>query len=243
MYSVEVTEVIHYSDKLFSFKTTRPRSLRFRNGEFVMIGLPHVVKEGSGKPILRAYSIVSCEWDDHLEFLSIKVPDGPLTSVLQTINEGDEILIAPKATGSLSIDYLHKTDNLVMLSTGTGIAPFMPIVKDPETYTKFKNVFLFHTVREEKELAYKKTLDANLFTNFTYIESVTREDYKRTGRFWEHLGEALPDGTFLKGRDSVMVCGSPELNKVCREMFSTLGWNEGNQGEVGDFLLERAFAD
>ena len=243
MHTVNVTEVKHYSDRLFSFKTTRPNTLRFRNGEFVMIGLPDVVKEITNKPIMRAYSIVSCEWDDHLEFLSIKVPDGPLTSQLQNVNEGDEVLVGQKSSGSLTIDYLKKTDNLVLLSTGTGIAPFMPIVNDPETYTKFKNVFLFHTVREIKELAYKKLLNANLFTNFTYIESVTREDYFRPGRFWGYLEEALPDGTFLRGRDSGMVCGSPDLNKDCRTMFKTLGWEEGNQGVVGDFLLERAFAD
>lgn len=238
MYTEKVLEVEHFSDRLFRFKTTRNRGFRFKNGEFAMIGL-----DLDPRPIFRAYSVCSTSYDDHLEFLSIKVPDGPLTSKLQNIQVGDEVLVKPKCTGSLVIDYLKPTENLVMLSTGTGIAPFMSIVRDFETFEKFKNVYLFHTVREKKELAYRPVLalmEGDL--PFRYIESVTREQYPRQGRFWDHLEEVLPGGLTL-GRDSVMVCGSPDLNKQCREQFSQSGWIEGNTGEAGDFMLERAFAD
>ena len=238
----KVTEVKHYSDRLFSFKTTRNLGFRFKNGEFAMIGLPAEV-EGD-RPILRAYSIVSTNYDDHLEFLSIKIEDGPLTSRLQKIKVGDDILLKTKCTGSLVIDYLKPTKNLVMLSTGTGIAPFMSITRDLiNTYERFENIFLFHTVREKNELAYRPEL-ALLETDlpFMYIESVTREDYPRTGRFWDHIDEFLPGGLTL-GRDSVMVCGSTDLNKQCRAQFTEQGWVEGNLGEAGDFMLERAFVD
>ena len=238
MYTEKVLEVQHYSNRLFSFKTTRNRSFRFKNGEFAMIGL-----DASPRPIFRAYSIVSTNYDEHLEFLSIKVEDGPLTSKLKNIVPGDEILIKPKCTGSLVIDYLKPTENLVMLSTGTGIAPFMSIVRDYLTYEQYKNVYLFHTVREKKELSYRPELaliEGDL--PFRYIESVTREEYPRKGRFWEYIEEFLPGGLTL-GRDSVMVCGSPDLNKQCREQFIQSGWVEGNTGETGDFMLERAFAD
>ena len=237
-YKEKVLEVQHYSDRLFSFKTTRDRSFRFKNGEFAMIGL-YV----EPRPIFRAYSVVSTNYEDHLEFLSIKVPDGPLTSRLQHIQPGDEILLKAKCTGSLVIDYLKPTENLVMLSTGTGIAPFMSIARDYETYERFKNIYLFHTVREKAELSYRPELamlEGDF--NFKYIESVTREDYPRKGRFWEHIEEFLPGGLTL-GRDSVMVCGSPDLNKQCREQFRQSGWVEGNTGEAGDFMLERAFVD
>lgn len=238
MYTEKVLEVQHYSDRLFSFKTTRDRSFRFKNGEFAMIGI-----DADPRPIFRAYSVVSTNYDDHLEFLSIKVPNGPLTSKLKNIQVGDDILVKPKCTGSLVIDYLNPTENLVMLSTGTGIAPFVCIARDFETYERFDNVFLFHTVREKNELAYRPEL-ALLETDlpFRYIESVTREEYPRKGRFWDHLEEVLPGG-LTKGRDSVMVCGSPELNKQCRTQFTSQGWVEGNTGECGDFMLERAFVD
>jgi ferredoxin--NADP+ reductase len=238
MFIEKVTEVKHYSDRLFSFKTTRDKAFRFKNGEFAMIGL-----DVEPKPIYRAYSVVSTNYDDFIEFLSIKVEDGPLTSKLQNIQIGDEILIKPKCTGSLVIDYLKPTKNLVMLSTGTGIAPFMSITKDFETYEKYDNVFLFHTVRQKVELAYRpelSLLEGDL--PFRYIDSVTREDYPRVGRFWDHIEEFLPGGLTL-GRDSVMVCGSTDLNKQCRKQFTEQGWVEGNVGEAGDFMLERAFVD
>lgn len=239
MYTEKVLEIIHYSDRLFRFKTTRNQGFRFENGEFAMIGL-----ELEPKPIFRAYSIVSTCYDDHLEFLSIKVPDGPLTSRLQHIKVGDDILLKPKTTGSLVIDYVHAKQNLVMLSTGTGIAPFMSIVRDFRTYDRFENVYLFHTVRETNELAYHQELtqlQTDLET-FHYIESVTQQPYHRPGRFWDHIPEVLPGG-LDKERDSVMVCGSPSLNSECRELFHSQDWSEGNMGENGDFMLERAFAD
>lgn len=238
MYTEQVLEVTHHSEKLFSFKTTRDRGFRFKNGEFAMIGL-----QLEPKSIFRAYSIVSTCYDEHLEFLSIKVPDGPLTSHLQKIQPGDEILIKPKCTGTLVIDYLNDTENLVMLATGTGIAPFMSIARDFETYEKFKNVYLFHTVRYVRELAYLAELEElSQHCNLKYVDTVTEEQYNRNGRFWSHISDYLPGGLTL-GRDSVMVCGSPELNKQCRTEFEDLGWQEGNLGERGDFMLERAFAD
>jgi len=232
-----ITEIIHHSDRLFSFKTTRDKSFKFKNGEFVMIGL-----ETENKPLMRAYSIVSTCYEDHLEFLSIKVKHGPLTSKLQKLSVGDAILVKPKTTGSLVVDYLKPKKNLVLLSTGTGVAPFISIVKDHETYERFDNVFLFHTVRHANELAYKKRLnELSKDRNMTYIASVTKEEHEREGRFWNWIEDYLPTGFNLE-RDSVMVCGSPELNKECRIMFSGLGWKEGNTGEMGDFMLERAFA-
>lgn len=246
MLTETVTEITHYSDRLFSFKTTRDKTFRFKNGEFAMIGLDVNTKvKGSPLPkkIMRAYSIVSTNYDDHLEFLSIKVPDGPLTSKLQHLQVGDEIIVNPKVTGSLVCDYLYPKENLVMLATGTGIAPFMSIAHDPETYTRFKKVYLFHTVRNVNELTYIESLNSiEEDLPFTYIPTVTREDYGRTGRFWQYIEDFLPGG-FLKERDGIMVCGSPEMNKVCRDMFKTLNWSEGNTGEMGDFMLERAFVD
>lgn len=234
-----VTSIQHYSDRLFSFRTTRDPGFRFKNGEFAMIGL-----DVEPRPIFRAYSMVSTCYEEELEFLSIKVPDGPLTSRLQHIQVGDEILIKPKTTGSLCIDYLDPKQNLVLLSTGTGIAPFMSIVKDPETYDRYQQVYLYHTVREVAELSYLDQLREleQQIPEFHYVESVTREDYQRTGRFWDHIPGTL--GHELNPElDAIMVCGSPELNRITRTQFTEGGWSEGNQGEMGSFLLERAFAD
>ena len=203
-----------------------------------MIGL-----QGEKRPLLRAYSIVSTNYDDHLEFLSIKVPNGPLTSKLQNIQVGDEILVNPKVTGSLVVDYLTPKENLVMLATGTGIAPFVSIAQDPETYSRFKRVYLFHTVRTVDEITYEEKLNSIAeHMPFVYVPTVTREEYKREGRFWQYIEHLLPNGS-LKERDGVMVCGSPSMNKECRTFFTTLNWQEGNTGEMGDFMLERAFVD
>lgn len=238
MLTAEVLEVKHYSDRLFSFKTTRDKTFRFKNGEFAMIGL-----DAEPRPIFRAYSVVSTSYDDHLEFLSIKVPDGPLTSRLQKIKPGDDILLKPKCTGSLVIDYVTPKKNLVLLSTGTGIAPFISIVRDFQTYERFEKVYLFHTVREVAELSHKKELDLlQLQVPFLYIPSVTQQSFMRVGRFWDHIPGIL-DRDLIKEKDAVMVCGSPDLNRQCRSMFSEQNWAEGNTGEMGDFLLERAFAD
>lgn len=235
---VSLLEINHYSDRLFSFKTSRPKSFRFKNGEFVMIGFDNA----EGK-IYRAYSIVSPNYEDYLEFLSIKVENGPFTSKLKLLKAGDLLTLKPKTTGSLVIDYLLPKDNLVLLCTGTGIAPFMSIVRDPYTYEKFKNVYLFHTVRNKNELCFKNELNMLMGDlPFVYVESVTREKYHRNGRFWQFIREYIPNN-LDKNKLAIMVCGSPSLNKECRSLLSSDQWIEGNTGEMGDFLLERAFVD
>jgi len=233
-----VTWVHHWTDKTFSFKTTRNQSFRFKNGEFAMIGL-----DLDRRPLLRAYSIASANYADELEFLSIKVPDGPLTSRLQHLKVGDEVLVNPKCTGTLTIDNVTQADNLYLLSTGTGIAPFMSIIRDPETYEKFKNVILCHTTRTHTEHTYIDVIQemCNTFP-LTYYDTCTQEDYVRKGRFWEHI-DNFTNGGFNKETDRVMVCGGPDMNYECRDYFENLGFQEGNLGESGDFVLERAFVD
>ena len=233
-----VTWVHHWTDKTFSFKTTRNQSFRFVNGEFAMIGL-----KVNDKPLLRAYSIASANYEDELEFLSIKVPDGPLTSRLQHLKVGDEVLVNPKCTGTLTIDNVTQADNLYLLSTGTGIAPFMSIIRDPETYEKFKSVILCHTTRTHAEHTYTDIIQemCNTFP-LKYYDTCTQEDYVRKGRFWEHIYN-FTDGGFNKETDRVMVCGGPDMNYQCRDYFENLGFQEGNLGEPGDFVLERAFVD
>jgi ferredoxin--NADP+ reductase len=238
MFKETVTWVHHWTDKTFSFKTTRAKSFRFENGEFAMIGLMQ-----SNKPLLRAYSIASPNYDDELEFLSIKVPDGPLTSQLQHIKVGDEVVVMPKCTGTLTIYNVTQAENLYLLCTGTGLAPFMSIIRDPNTYERFKNVILVHTTRTHDEHAYKDTIHelCDVFP-LTYYDTCTQETYSREGRFWDHIYNFAEDG-FQQHRDRVMVCGGPEMNYQCREFFEDLGWQEGNLGEPGDFVLERAFVD
>ena len=233
-----VTWVHHWTDKTFSFKTTRNQSFRFVNGEFAMIGL-----KVNDKPLLRAYSIASANYEDELEFLSIKVPDGPLTSRLQHLKVGDEVLVNPKCTGTLTIDNVTQADNLYLLSTGTGIAPFMSIIRDPATYEKFKSVILCHTTRTHAEHTYTDVIQemCNTFP-LTYYDTCTQEDYVRKGRFWKHI-DNFTDGGFNKETDRVMVCGGPDMNYECRDYFENLGFQEGNLGEPGDFVLERAFVD
>lgn len=236
-----VTWVHHWTDKTFSFKTTRSQTFRFINGEFAMIGLPS--EEEGGRPILRAYSIASANYEDHLEFLSIKVPDGPLTSRLQHLKVGDEVLVMPKCTGTLTIDNLTVAENLYLLSTGTGLAPFMSIIRDPATYDKFKNVILVHTTRTHAEHTYTDTIKELTETfPLTYYDTCTQEPYEREGRFWEHIYNFTNDG-FNKDTDRIMVCGGPDMNYQCRDFFEDTGFIEGNLGEAGDFVLERAFVD
>jgi len=233
-----VTWVHHWTDKTFSFKTTRNKSFRFRNGEFAMIGLM-----ADNKPLLRAYSVASANYEDHLEFLSIKVPDGPLTSRLQHLKVGDEVVVMPKCTGTLLIDNLTPAKNLFLLSTGTGLAPFMSIIRDPDTYNKFEKVILVHTTRTHNEHAYSDTINELCETfPLEYYDTCTQQDYIRKGRFWQHI-ENFTENGFDKQTDRVMVCGGPEMNYECREFFEMLGWQEGNLGEAGDFVLERAFVD
>ena len=248
----KVTEIHHWTDKTFSFKTTRDMSFRFKNGEFAMIGL-----EIDGKPLLRAYSVVSTNHEDHLEFLSIKVPNGPLTSKLQHIKVDDEIIINSKPTGTLVCDYLLPGRNLFLFSTGTGLAPFMSIVRDPETYEKFEKIILTHTVRTSKELAYKDLLtnlnNDEIYSevtknNFIYFNTVTREKWDNEGRItnwikentlWKKVGVE----SFKPEIDRVMICGSEEMTFDLKKIFEKLGSKEGSTKVQGGFVIEKAFAE
>ena len=248
----KVTEINHWTDKTFSFKTTRDMSFRFKNGEFAMIGL-----EIDGKPLLRAYSVVSPNHEDHLEFLSIKVPNGPLTSKLQHIKVDDEIIINSKPTGTLVCDYLLPGRNLFLFSTGTGLAPFMSIVRDPETYEKFEKIILTHTVRTSKELAYKDLLtnlnNDEIYSevtknNFIYFNTVTREKWDNEGRITDWIKEntlwkKVGVESFKPEIDRVMICGSEEMTFDLKKIFEKLGSKEGSTKVQGGFVIEKAFAE
>ena len=248
----KVTEIHHWTDKTFSFKTTRDMSFRFKNGEFAMIGL-----EIDGKPLLRAYSVVSPNHEDHLEFLSIKVPNGPLTSKLQHIKIDDEIIVNSKPTGTLVCDYLLPGRNLFLFSTGTGLAPFMSIVRDPETYEKFEKIILTHTVRTSKELAYKDLLtnlnNDEIYSevtrnNFIYFNTVTREKWDNEGRITEWIKEnklwkKVGVESFKPEIDRVMICGSEDMTFDLKQIFEKLGSKEGSTKVQGGFVIEKAFAE
>jgi len=248
-----VLSVHHWTDKLFTFTTTRDPALRFSNGHFTMIGL-----KVNNKPLVRAYSIVSANYEDHLEFLSIKVPDGPLTSKLQHIKVGDSIVVGRKPTGTLVIDYLVPGKRLYLLSTGTGLAPFMSIVRDPETYEKFEQVILVHGVRQVDELAYHDLLVEHLpnheflgelvTSKLRYYPTVTREAYRNMGRVTEllengKLSEDLQVPPLNAAEDRVMICGSPGMLRDLKHMLEGRGFKEGNTSTPGDFVIERAFAE
>ena len=248
-----VLSVHHWTDRLFSFTTTRSQALRFSNGHFTMIGLMV-----NGKPLLRAYSIASANYEDHLEFLSIKVEEGPLTSRLQHIKVGDTIIVGRKPTGTLLSDYLLPGRRLYMLSTGTGLAPFMSIVRDPEIYDKFDQLVLVHGVRQVDELAYHDLLVEHLpnheflgdliSSKLRYYPTVTREAYKNTGRVTEliesgKLFEDLGVPGFDPAVDRVMICGSAEMLRDLKHILETRGFKEGNTTTPGDFVIERAFAE
>ncbi|MDD0840322.1 ferredoxin--NADP reductase [Curvibacter sp. HBC61] len=248
-----VLSVHHWTDRLFSFTTTRDTALRFSNGHFTMIGLR--VNE---KPLLRAYSIASANYEEHLEFLSIKVPDGPLTSRLQHIQVGDKIVVGKKPTGTLLIDYLLPAKRLYMLSTGTGLAPFMSLIRDPETYEKFEEVVLVHGVRQVNELAYHDYITQELpqheflgemvSQQLKYYPTVTREPYKNQGRVTTVIenGQLAADlglPALNPAEDRVMICGSPEMLRDLKHMMEARGFKEGNTTKPGDFVIERAFAD
>ena len=248
-----VLSVHHWTDKLFTFTTTRDESMRFSNGHFTMIGL-----RVEGKPLLRAYSIVSANYEDHLEFLSIKVPDGPLTSRLQHIKVGDTVIVGKKCTGTLLIDYLLPGKRLYLLSTGTGLAPFMSIIRDPQTYEAFEQVVLAHGVRELGELAYHDLITGQLPQHeflgemigkqLLYYPTVTRESYRTMGRVTDLMasGKMFDD---LKlppldaANDRVMICGSPDMLKDLKAMLEGKGFKEGTTSKPGDFVIERAFAE
>ncbi len=246
-----VTQVRHYDDRLFSFRVTRPQSLRFRSGEFVMIGLAG----DNGKPILRAYSIASPSWDEELEFYSIKVPDGPLTSKLQKIAVGDELILRPKPVGTLVVDALLPGKRLFMIATGTGIAPFASLIRDPEVYEKFDQVILTHTCRLNSELAYGAELVENLRNDpligefaqqLLYYPTTTREesqfegrntDLMRSGKMFEDLGISGFDSSTDRG----MVCGSMALNLDVKDLLEGVGMNEGGNSNPAEFVIEKAF--
>ncbi|OLP56755.1 ferredoxin--NADP(+) reductase [Rhizobium rhizosphaerae] len=251
VFAETVTEVQHYTDRLFRFRMTRPESFRFRSGEFAMIGL--MVE---GKPIYRAYSIASPAWDEELEFFSIKVPDGPLTSHLQAIKPGDTVLMRKKPTGTLVLDALTPGRRLFMFSTGTGIAPFASLIREPETFEKFEEVILTHTTREVAELTYGLDLMEEIRNHEFLAELVgdklrhypttTREAYDKTGR----ITDLIRNGTlfsdigmtgFDPAVDRAMICGSSEMLKETKELLEAAGLTEGANNKPGEFVIERAF--
>jgi ferredoxin--NADP+ reductase len=257
-----VTQVDHWTDQLFSFRCTRPPSLRFRSGEFVMIGLmgDPDPKTGRQKPLLRAYSIASPSWDDELEFYSIKVQDGPLTSRLQHIRPGDQIILRPKPVGTLVHDALLPGARLWFFATGTGFAPFASLLRDPETYERFERVIVTHTVRDVAELEYGRRLieelrsdemmlellGADNLAKLTYYPTTTREQSPKMGRI-THL---LEDGTVFRDlgvegispeTDRAMVCGSLGLNTDLKRILEGFGLEEGANSDPKHYVVEKAF--
>jgi ferredoxin/flavodoxin---NADP+ reductase len=250
----KVLEVRHWNETLFSFKATRDPSFRFENGHFVMLGLPV-----DGKPLLRAYSIVSANYEDHLEFLSIKVQDGPLTSRLQHLKPGDEILVGRKPTGTLVTSDLKDGKRLYLVGTGTGLAPFMSIIRDPETYERFEQVVLIHGVRLVSELAYSDYIRDELPKNeffgdevsakLLYYPTVTREPYINRGR----VNEVIESGRMAAdlgipqidpSQDRFMLCGSPSMLTDFCGLLDQRGFAVSpRRGEPGDYVIERAFVE
>ena len=248
-----VLSVRHWNEHLFSFAISRPPSFRFRSGEFVMIGLP-----GEGRPLLRAYSIASPAYSDELEFLSIKVPDGPLTSRLQKIQPGDQVYLGRKPTGTLVTDALLPGKRLFLLSTGTGLAPFLSLVRDPDIYDRFTQIILVHCARRVGDLAYRNELESQLagdplvqdqaLLQFHYLPTVTREEFRTTGRITtlidngELVAAARGGGESLSPEtDRIMMCGSMAMIRDLQATFERLGFQEGSNAAPGDFVIERAF--
>ena len=248
-----VTWVHHWTDRLFSFRISRPDSFRFRSGEFVMIGLTT-----EAKPLLRAYSIASPSFAEELEFLSIKAPGGPLTSKLQAIEPGDQILLGKKPTGTLVLDALKSGKRLFLVGTGTGLAPFLSVARDPDAFERYEHVIVTHTVRETQELAYRELFEADIFddelvgdcarSQLVYYPTVTRDAFHRPGRitariesgdFFTDLG--MPGDRFDPETDRVMLCGSMAMIKDVAAMLDAHGLVEGSNNEPGDYVLERAF--
>ncbi len=248
-----VTSVHHWNDTLFSFTTTRSQALRFKNGFFTMIGL-----EIAGKPLMRAYSIASANYEEEMEFFSIKVQDGPLTSHLQNLKVGDKLLVGAKPVGTLITDNLLPGKNLYLLSTGTGLAPFMSIIKDLEVYEQFDKVILTHGVRWVSELAYQDRIQNELPNSeffgdivrdkLIYYPTVTREPFRNQGR----LTTLLANGKLAQDiglpplnveTDRFMLCGSPAMLADLTELLDSLGFKESRAGEIGHYVIERAFVE
>ncbi len=248
-----VLSVRHWTDSLFSFTATRDASFRFQNGQFTMLGI-----EVDGRPLLRAYSMASANYEDRLEFFSIKVPDGPLTSRLQRIRAGDIVLVGRKATGTLVHDSLLPGTTLYLLATGTGLAPFASIIKDPETYDRFDKVVLVHGCRQVAELAYGEAIVSDLPNNeffgeivrekLVYYPTVTREPFQNRGR----ITDLIESGTLFRdiglppldvAGDRLMLCGSPPMLADLRALLVGRGLREGNHSEPGHFVIEKAFVE
>ena len=249
----KVLSVHHWTDSLFSFTATRNPAFRFVNGQFTMIGL-----QVEGKPLLRAYSMVSTNYEEKLEFFSIKVQDGPLTSRLQHIREGDRILVGKKPVGTLVLDNLTPGRFLYLLSTGTGLAPFMSIIRDPETYERYEKVILVHGCRQIAELAYGETITQALpddeylgemiSEKLVYYPTVTREPFRNRGRITDLIASnQLFDDIGLTGldieTDRIMLCGSPAMLEELPAMFAARGLVEGNYSQPGHFVIEKAFVE
>ncbi|MBQ0757344.1 MAG: ferredoxin--NADP reductase [Amphritea sp.] len=249
----EVLSVHHWNDTLFSFTTSRDPGFRFKNGHFTMIGLEH-----EGRPLMRAYSIASANHEDQLEFFSIKVQDGPLTSKLQSIQVGDQILISRKPTGTLINDNLLPGKHLYLISTGTGLAPFLSIIKDPEIYEQYDKVILTHGVRQLSELAYADVIQDHLPENeyfgdmisdkLLYYPTVTREPFRNQGRLTDLIiSGKLTDDLGLPAlsteNDRFMICGSPSMLKDTTRILDKMGFSEARQGDLGHYVIERAFVE
>ncbi len=259
-----VTEVEHYTDRLFRFRCTRPASLRFRSGEFVMIGLmgDPDPETGKAKPLMRAYSIASPAWDDALEFYSIKVPDGPLTSKLQHIQPGDQIILRPKPVGTLVHDALLPGKRLWLFATGTGIAPFASLLREPQTYEDYEEVILTHTCREVGELSYgarlideirgdemlAELIGEGFADKLRYYPTTTREQSAKMGRITDLMrsGEVFADlgvGPLAPATDRAMVCGNLAFNLEIKAMLEGYGLTEGANSKPAEYVVEKAFLD
>jgi ferredoxin/flavodoxin---NADP+ reductase len=249
----EVTSVHHWTDRLFSFKTTRNAGFRFKNGHFTMIGL-----ELEGKPLMRAYSLASANYEDELEFFSIKVPDGPLTSQLQKIQVGDGLLVNSKSTGTLVQDNLLPGKHLYLIATGTGLAPFLSIIRDPDIYEHYDKIVLTHGCRYTEELAYRELITEHLPQHeylgdavrdkLIYYPTVTREPFENTGRLTDLLRSGkLNDDIGLPpinvDDDRFMICGSPSMLKDICALLDSRGFNESRHGDAAHYVIERAFVE
>lgn len=248
-----VLSVRHWTERLFSFRTTRAPAFRFKSGQFVMMGL-----EGDDKPLMRAYSLASAHYDDQLEFFSIKVPGGPLTSRLQHLKEGDEVIVGRKPTGTLVLDNLRPGRTLFLLGTGTGLAPFLSVVRDPEAYERFERVVVAHGVRFIRDLAYSDVIADELPCDpligdlvqekLIYYPTVTREPFRNQGRLslaltTNRLTESLGLPPIDPAHDRFMLCGSAAMLSDLRAILDARGFVEGNHGEPGDYVIEKAFVD